>query len=104
MIKKDIAEDIYQDHGGFTRAEAEEYTNLILELLQDGIREDGSVTIAGFGKFHHKQKPIREVILPNGQKTVTKGGERIQFLPGNKLKARINARKDDESGAANSKG
>ena len=91
MIKKDIVEDIYQDHGGFTRAEAEEYTNVILKLLQEGIREYGSVTITGFGKFRQKQKPIREVTLPDGSKTMTHGGERVQFLPGNKLKARINA-------------
>lgn len=91
VIKKDIVEYIYQHHGGMTREEVEEYTDQLLDLLGDAIHEDPSVTITHFGRFKHKTRSVREVIMPSGDKVLSASGERIQFLPSPQLKTRLNS-------------
>ena len=91
MIKKDIINYLYDHHGGITRDEADRYTNTLLEILQDAMVENDNVTISGFGRFRHKRRTSREVVMPNGERRRTSEGERIQFLPSPKLKSFINS-------------
>ncbi|MDJ0835602.1 MAG: HU family DNA-binding protein [Acidobacteriota bacterium] len=90
MIKKDIVEQLHEEHGGMTLPETEEHVNTLLELLKDAMdRED--VTITHFGKFRHKHRKVREIILPSGKKQLTNATDRIQFLPSPALKTKINS-------------
>ena len=91
MIKKDIIDYLHENHGGLTLEEVEGYTNVLMDLLKESIAARPGLTVKGFGKFRHKQKPVREVILPNGERLHTSGGERIQFLPSPGLKAYLNS-------------
>ena len=89
MIKKDIVEQLYADHGGMSRPETEEHVNTLLRLLKDGMdRED--VTITHFGKFRHKSRKVREITLPDGNKQLSSGADRVQFVPSPALKTKIN--------------
>jgi len=92
MIKKDIVDHLYDTHGGITRDDAEQFTDLMLDMLKEGLNEE--VTITGFGRFRQKKKKGRKIILPGGETHISTPGERIQFLPGPKLKSFINS--DDE--------
>lgn len=98
MIKKDIVDQLYHDHGGMTRAETEQHVNMLLDILGDAIN-DGPVTIANFGKFRHKSRNVREVTLPDGRKKLTSGTNRIQFVPSPALKTKINADSGDNPDA-----
>lgn len=91
MIKKDIVDRLYESHGGMTFDEAEEYTNEILDILRTGMLSEDGVTVAGFGRFRHKERAVREVTMPNGEKKLSASGTRIQFLPSPALKAYINS-------------
>ncbi len=91
MIKQDIVKRLWQTHGGLTRAEAEHFTNLILEILRTALADSEPVTITRFGRFRHKKKKAREVVLPNGVRRVTGSGTRVQFIPAAHLKAALNA-------------
>lgn len=91
MIKKEIAQSLYDQHGGMTIAEAETHTQTLLDLISEALQNGESVNIANFGKFHLKKKKVREVTLPNGKTMLSNAGDRIQFLPSPKLKAYINA-------------
>ena len=90
MIKKDIARYLYETHGGITLDEAKRYTETLIELLEEAITAADSVSISGFGRFRHKQRRTREVVMPDGSKQLTSAVDRIQFLPSPKLKAEIN--------------
>jgi nucleoid DNA-binding protein len=91
VIKKEIAAYLYERHGGMTLDEAERNTNILFDMLGEAIVAEESVTITGFGRFKHKQRSVREVHLPNGERKLSAGGERIQFLPSPKLKTLINS-------------
>lgn len=91
MIKRDIVDYIYNNHGGMTRAEVEQYTDLFIEMLNAAVHENESVTITHFGRFRHKQRAVREVVMPTGKKVLSASGDRIQFLPSPKLKTLLNA-------------
>jgi len=91
MIKKDIIDRLHQDHGGMTLPEADAHTNTLLALLKQAMEEPEPVTITHFGKFHHKRRKVRDVIMPNGHELMSSAADRIQFLPCPSLKTIINA-------------
>ena len=90
MIKKDIAEELYQTHGGMTRNESEGFTQDLIDLLGQALVREETVTITHFGKFYHKQRPVREVIMPNGKQQLTNAGTRICFQASPALKTFLN--------------
>lgn len=96
MIKKDIVQYIYQRHGRHTLAEVEHYTDELFEVLQKTMQEEDSLTITHFGRFRHKDRRVREVTMPNGEKVLTSSLERLQFLPSPVLKTYVNS-EDEES-------
>ncbi len=91
MIKQDIVRHLHEIHGGLTMEEAEHYTDTLINLLKEAMSTESTLTIAGFGRFRHKRRSVREVVMPDGEHRLTTGGERIQFLPSPRLKAFINA-------------
>ena len=95
MIKKDIIEALYQSHGGMSRDEVEKYTNDFIDLLGDAVVRNENVTITHFGRFKHKQRSVREVSMPSGEKRLSAAGQRIQFVASPTLKTFLNS--DEES-------
>ena len=97
MIKKDIVEALYEAHGGMSREEIDKYTNDLLELLSDAVVRNESVTVTHFGRFKHKRRIVREVIMPNGEVRLSGSGERVQFVASPTLKTFLNALDEDET-------
>ena len=58
ITRNDIAEAIF-DEIGLSRTECNKFVDDILDLLINGIVEDGSVKIAGFGTFKLRFKKER---------------------------------------------
>lgn len=92
MIKKDIARNLYERHGGMTMQQSENYVNAVIDILKEAAQQGDSVTITHFGKFRQKQKAVREIVLPTGKTQLTNAGTRLQFLPSSQLKTRVNAK------------
>lgn len=99
MIKKDIARNLYERHGGITMQESEAYVNSLIDILKEASAKGESVTVTHFGKFRQKQKAVREIVLPTGKTQLTNAGTRLQFLPSSQLKTRVNAKSPVESKA-----
>ena len=89
MIKKDIAEVLYEEHGGMSRAETAANLDALLAILAEAM-QDGEVQITHFGKFKPRSRSVREINLPDGRPVLTRGDDRVQFLPAAALKHRLN--------------
>ena len=71
MTRADLADRIYEVHGGLTRQEAKEIVGYILDEVSRGLCRDGRLLISGFGTFKvvdrkartgrdlEKKKPVR---------------------------------------------
>jgi integration host factor subunit alpha len=92
MIKKDIARNLYDRHGGITMQQSETYVNTLIDILKEASQKGDSITVTHFGKFRLKQKAVREIVLPTGKTQLTNAGTRLQFLPSSQLKTRVNAK------------
>lgn len=92
MIKKDIARNLYERHGGITMQESEAYVNTLIDILKDASNKGEPITVTHFGKFRQKEKAVREIVLPTGKTQLTNAGTRLQFLPSSQLKTRVNAK------------
>ncbi len=90
MIKRTLVDFIYERHGGTTRAEVEENVDILLDIVQEAIQNNDTVTITHFGRFRRKQRNVREIILPSGDRMLSTAGERVQFLPSPRLKTLLN--------------
>jgi len=95
MIKKDIVSYLQNRHGGMTRAEVEQHTETLLDLLVEATRAKEGLTVTHFGKFYRKHRVVREVVLPHGGRTLSGSGERTVFLPSPTLKTFVNASGDE---------
>jgi len=91
VIKKDIAETLYEEHGGMSRAETAANLDTLLAILSEAM-EEGEVKITNFGKFRPRARTVREINLPDGRPVLTSGDEKIQFLPAPALKHHLNQR------------
>jgi len=62
----------------------------VLGAIREGLREDGSVTIAGFGTFEVKARKARVVRNPHtGEPIQIQAGRRIGFRMGKALRESI---------------
>ncbi len=95
MIKRTLVDYIYERHGGRTRAEVEENVDNLLDIIQEEIQKNETVTITHFGRFRRKQRNVREIILPSGDRILSTAGERVQFLPSPRLKTLLNEMPED---------
>lgn len=94
MIKKEIAKELHELHGGMTLAESEQHVNTLLDIMKEAFVAGDPLTITHFGKFKQKKKVVRDVQLPSGKQVMSSAGYRVQFLPSPKLKAKVNAHEE----------
>lgn len=70
-----------------SRVGSDRLVETVLEQICHGLREDGSVTIAGFGTFHVKDRKARTGRNPvTGQPILIAAGRRIGFRMGKALR------------------
>ena len=74
MTKADLANVIYDRHGGLSNRESSRLVDIILDLMKQGLLEGNRVQISGFGTFLVREKKGRK-----GRNPQT--GEEMRILP-----------------------
>jgi len=73
-----------------SRLGAARLVDAVLEGIQQGLREDGSVTIAGFGTFEVKDRKARTGRNPHtGEPIQIQAGRRVGFRMGKSLRESV---------------
>lgn len=91
MTKADLATVIHE-RMGYTRKEATEHVEALINLVKDTLEQGERVKVAGFGVFEIKQKSARRGRNPQNGDTITIGPRKIiTFKPSVVLKARLNS-------------
>lgn len=92
MNKTTLVEALYERRGGDdirTKAAAERIVSDILELLADGIVNEGSAHFVGFGSFDIVKRAPRSGIDPQTKKKIKiPATKAVRFKPGQALKER----------------
>ncbi len=90
MNKGELVEKIAQETGA-SNAEAGRYTDALLKVVEDELKQGGEVQITGFGKFKVNERPAREGVNPQtGQKMQISASKVPAFTAGNALKDALN--------------
>ena len=87
MKKKDIINALYEKEISESKIAAERTLNAIIDILKEGLSNEGSVQIIGFGSFSIKERAARKGRNPKtGEEIDIKASKTIKFRPGKKLK------------------
>ena len=87
MKKKDNINRLYENEICESKSVAEKFFNAFVDVLKDGLSEDGDVQIKGFGSFVVKDRPARKGRNPRtGEEIQIAASKTIRFKPGKKLK------------------
>lgn len=90
MTKADIVERI-QQQVGFTKKEAAEHLEAVLEIVKSTLEKGVTVKISGFGNFIVKQKADRKGRNPQTGESLTIEARRVlSFKPSMLLRQAIN--------------
>jgi DNA-binding protein HU-beta len=75
---------------GETKASASRVVDTVIDCITNGIKDDQSVTIVGFGTFTKKQRAARTGRNPvTGEPIPIKASKTVGFKPSDSLKATI---------------
>ncbi len=73
-----------------SRLQASRLVDTVLEGITDGLREDGTVTLTGFGTFEVRERPARVGRNPmTGDPMPIAAGRKVGFRGGKALKASV---------------
>ncbi len=73
-----------------SRLQASRLVDTVLEGITEGFREDGTVTLTGFGTFEVRERPARVGRNPmTGDPMPIAAGRKVGFLGGKALKASV---------------
>ncbi len=87
LNKADLANVVYELHGGLTRHEAAEVVDTILKTVKSRLREGQPVRIQNFGVFEVTQRPGRPGVDPsNGRPIYIPPQRGLSFRPADRLK------------------
>lgn len=90
LIKGDLIERVYRQHGGISRSEAKSYVETLLGIMIGAMERGERITVKDFGSFRVVARRRRRVKLPDGSWSLTRGLSGIRFLPAPALKKAIN--------------
>ena len=90
MTKADLVERIH-DEVGFSKKEANELVECVLEILKSALENGEKVKVSGFGNFVIRQKDARKGRNPQTESPITIPARRVlTFKPSQVLKAALN--------------
>ncbi len=90
--------DLLHQKVGITRREGALLVSDLLDLLEEGLLEDGKVKIAGFGSFVAREKAPRQGRNPHTDSPMLISGRRVvTFKPSQVLRAAMNQQRDRSS-------
>ncbi len=91
MNKANLIEAVQRRLGdNCSRAHAECCVNSILEAISDGLSQDNTVQLVGFGTFQVRERRARVGLNPRTREPMQIAASKtVGFRPGNKLKKAI---------------
>jgi DNA-binding protein HU-beta len=91
MNKADLIEVVQQRLGSeCSRAHAERCVNSVLEAIGQGLGNDNTVQLVGFGTFQVRERKARVGLNPQTRQPMEIAASKtVGFRPGNKLKDAI---------------
>ncbi len=91
LTKADMAERLYQELG-LNKREAKELVEMFFEEIRAALESGHQVKLSGFGNFDLRDKNQRPGRNPKTGEEIPISARRVvTFLPGQKLKARVEA-------------
>ena len=91
MTRDDLAEAVYQRHGGLSRREARDLVDGLLERIKSALLYGGAVRISGFGRFEVVSRRARRGRNPStGQRIEIASRRRLVFRPSRRLVDALN--------------
>ena len=92
MTRIELANAVYERHGGISRREAREIVQVILDIMRDRLAAGERVEIPGFGSFEVRWAPPRTGRHPvTGRRFQVSGRRSLVFRPSRLLKRDLNA-------------
>lgn len=89
LTKSDIVERVYEL--GFTKKEAVDIMEQLIEIIKESLEKGDDVLISGFGKFCVKEKNERRGRNPaTGEDLMLRGRQVVTFKCSGKLREKIN--------------
>lgn len=86
MTRDDLAEAVYQRHGGLSRREARELVDHLLDRIKTALLYGNTVRISGFGRFEVVHRRARRGRNPStGQRIEIAPRRRLIFRPSRRL-------------------
>ena len=91
MTRDDIAEAVYERHGGLSRRESRELVDRLLDRMKVALLSGDSVRISGFGRFEVVRRRARRGRNPStGQRIEIGPRRRLIFRPSRRLVDALN--------------
>ncbi|MCX7830921.1 MAG: integration host factor subunit beta [Acidobacteria bacterium] len=82
MTKGDLAQQIYQIHGGLTKKQANLIVENLFEIISLSLKKEGHIVISGFGTFKVvKRKPKLGRIIKEQKVIVIPERNNVVFTP-----------------------
>ncbi len=90
MTKAEMIKALQEKTGLQTRAQAETAYDALLGLLTGALKNDGSITLQGFGGFKVVNRAARKGRNPRtGQEIAIPASKNVKFTPSKKLKEEV---------------
>jgi len=82
MIKADLAQLVYETHGGISYREALTMVETILEMIKDSLQRESKVKLTGFGTFSViRRKPRKGRNPQTGEQILLDESHYVTFRP-----------------------
>ncbi len=86
MTRDDLAEAVYERHGGLSRRESRDLVDRLLERVKNALVDGDAVRISGFGRFEVVRRRARRGRNPStGQPIDIAPRRRLIFRPSRRL-------------------
>ena len=97
LTKKDLADLVYDLHGGLTKTEAVEVVDTILGKVKTSLLEGRKVKIQNFGVFEVQEREGRRGVSPvSGESIFIPSHKGLSFRPAKKLQHAVEPLKGEE--------
>lgn len=97
LTKADMAERLF-DELGLSKRDAKELVELFFDEIRESLKNNEQVKLSGFGNFDLRDKNERPGRNPKTGEDIPISARRVvTFKPGQKLKARVEAYKADDT-------
>jgi len=98
MTRAELAERVYERHGGLSRRDAQELLDIVLRLIRQSLAAGERVDIAHFGAFDVAESAPRRGRHPvTGRGFAVPGRRTLVFRPARSLRLKLNGSEPSES-------